>query len=55
MEELLDKLVENSASPGEMIGILTRKMRISRLTMPPEQIQYVWQLCETDPAKVEVK
>lgn len=28
-------------------------MKTSRLSMPPEQIEALWNLCDTDPAKVE--
>ena len=51
---LADTLTEISTSPEEMVGMLSRKMKISRLSMPPEQIEFIWDLLETNPAKIEV-
>ena len=52
-DELATQLAKISATPQEMSSFLRKKMKISRLSMPPEQIEGIWQLCQNDPSKIE--
>ena len=53
VDELAMQLAQMSANPQEMSSMIRKKMKISRLSMPPEQIEGIWQLCQNDPSKIE--
>lgn len=44
--------VSRSASPSQLTNMLRRKVRISRLSMPPQQIMQIWNLIQQGPEKV---
>jgi len=49
---LVDRLVERSAAPSEIVAALKRKLRVHRLTMHPRQIVLLWEMLETQPEQV---
>ena len=53
INDLATELATISANPQEMSSMIKKKMKISRLSMPPEQIEGIWQLCQSDPARIE--
>ena len=53
IDGLATQLATMSANPQEMSSMIRKKMKISRLSMPPEQIEGIWQLCQSDPSRIE--
>jgi len=49
---LVDRLVERSATPSEIIAAMKRKLLIHRLTMHPQQIMLLCEMLETKPEEV---
>lgn len=50
--DLLDKLVSRSATPASVVAAMKRKLRIHRLNMHPQQVEYLWAALQSSPAEV---
>ena len=53
IDALAATLADVSANPEEFISLLKKKMNISRISMPPQQIEGIWSMCEKEPTKIE--
>lgn len=49
---LVDLLVSRSATPADIVGSMQRKMRIHRVSMPPQQIEEIWSMLQQSPESV---
>jgi hypothetical protein len=49
----VDRIVSQCASPSEVVSLIRRKLRISRLSMRPQELMHLWQLLQTDEKAVE--
>ena len=51
---LIDRLVHRSASPKNIVESMRRKIKIHRLSMPPQQIEQLYSIMQQDPQRLSM-
>ena len=52
LSQLVKSMSDGCASPDMVKSALKRKMKIHRLSMHPQQIQYLWTMLQSDPQEI---